>query len=667
MGMAPQKTTRSSSIVGYSLPDGGGTLNARLIGQAGAASALSVELVGEEVSLGREAGNTVVISDSWVSRRHAVIRRDPEGYRLIDLDSRHGTRINNLPIKEHVLVHGDRVALGGSAFVFLHRDRPEDSLTTLALAIEPTLRVVDETISLRIEDAAYLRLDALPADDSAAGRAASDLKTVLNMVTALGSLHEPEALGRKLLELLFEVIPAERGGIVLLSRDAGDFSAAVDLCVVHSREPLAGTELEVHVSRTVADEVLRDRKGILSNGVVEVPAWAGSESLQSARVRSLLCVPLVLRELPLGVIYLDNSRPGLRFAPRHLELATAIGAVAALAFDTARRFRRLEARNRELQENIELHHSLVGESPKMQEIYKLISRVAPSDSTVLVRGESGTGKELVARALHSNSPRRDKPFVAVNCAALPENLLESELFGYEKGAFTGAAARKEGKIELAHEGTFFLDEIGELPLLLQAKLLRALQEKCFERVGGTRPLKVDMRLIAATNRNLDDAVKAGTFRADLYYRLNVVAITLPPLREHREDIPLLAQHFTRKLSEKLNRPAPTLSAEAKACLTAYDWPGNVRQLENAIERALVLGASEVLGREDLPEELVESGGHGGATLTGYHERLNQAKREIVGGALEQAKGTVTEAARILGLNPNYLHRLMNNLDLRPGK
>src|SRR6185503_14792903 len=254
----------------------------------------------------------------------------------------------------------------------------------------------------------------------------------------------------------------------------------------------------------------------------------------------------------------------------------------------------------------ELDHQMIGESEPMGKVLNLISRVAPSSSTVLLLGESGTGKELAARALHRNSPRADKPLVAINCATLVESLLESELFGHEKGAFTGAIYQKRGKLELAEGGTIFFDEVGELSPAIQAKLLRVLQEREFERVGGTQTIKVDVRAIAATNRNLKAEMKAGKFREDLYYRLNVVPIPMPTLRERREDISLLANYFVAEFSNKCKRRVTGISPEARRLLCAYDWPGNVRELENAIERAVVIGQTDLIMPEDLPETIFES-------------------------------------------------------------
>jgi transcriptional regulator with GAF, ATPase, and Fis domain len=309
----------------------------------------------------------------------------------------------------------------------------------------------------------------------------------------------------------------------------------------------------------------------------------------------------------------------------------------------------------------ELDHQMIGESEPMRKVYDLLSRVAPIPSTVLLLGESGTGKELAARALHRNSPRADKPLVAINCATLVESLLESELFGHEKGAFTGAIYQKRGKLELAEGGTIFFDEVGELSPAIQAKLLRVLEEREFERVGGTQTIKVDVRVIAATNRNLKAEMKAGKFREDLYYRLNVVSIPMPTLRERREDIPLLATYFVAEYSKKCKRRVTGISPKARRLLSGYDWPGNVRELQNAIERAVALGKTDLIMPEDLPETILESQASTDQRLLGYHEMVKEYKRQLIAKVLQETGGNITEAARRLGIHPNNLHRLIREL------
>jgi len=327
---------------------------------------------------------------------------------------------------------------------------------------------------------------------------------------------------------------------------------------------------------------------------------------------------------------------------------------------------RLAVENRRQLGEIHLEHGMAGDSPAMRAVYQFIAKVAAADSTVLIAGESGTGKELVARAIHRNSSCAARAFVAINCAALAETLLESELFGHEKGAFTGAIAQKRGRLELADDGTLFLDEVSELAPALQAKLLRVLEEHEFERVGGVRTLRVNLRVLAATNRDLADAVRRGAFRRDLYYRLNVVSITLPPLRERRQDILPLALHFAAEHGRRAGRQVLGISSAAQDLLIRHDWPGNVRELENAIERAAVLGSTELILPEDLPPALLgtDSSAHRGRPPATYQEAVHEARREVVLRALEQAGGSPSQAARRLGLHPNNLHRLIRNLDLR---
>jgi len=317
---------------------------------------------------------------------------------------------------------------------------------------------------------------------------------------------------------------------------------------------------------------------------------------------------------------------------------------------------RLVAENRELREALTERHrveGIIGDSGRMQEVLSLVRRVAPSDATVLIRGESGTGKELIARALHFASPRAAGPLVKVNCAALAESLLEAELFGHEKGAFTGAVASRKGRFELADGGSIFLDEIGDLPPHLQVKLLRVLQEREFERVGSSRPIKVDVRLLAATHRDLEALVREGRFREDLYYRINVVTIMLPPRRERREDLPPLIEHFLRAFAGKNSKSVRGLTREAREALLRYDYPGNIRELENLIERAVVLTRDDVIGAEDLPLTL-ETPASGSGEEAGLIAAVEGLERRMIREALAKADGTQTRAAELLGISERVL-------------
>ena len=338
----------------------------------------------------------------------------------------------------------------------------------------------------------------------------------------------------------------------------------------------------------------------------------------------------------------------------------------ALVVEKAMERQRLRREKEVLSEEVDKRYRLVaGNSAKLNTAISGAKKAAGSKSTILLLGESGTGKELFARAIHNWSERKDRPFIAINCVGLSKELLESELFGYEKGAFTGASQLKRGKIEIANGGTVFLDEVGDISEELQAKLLRFLQEREFERVGGTQLIRVDVRIIAATNRNLEAAVKEGGFREDLYYRINVVPIVLPPLRGRKEDVPVLAQFFMQRFSIESKKSFTEISQEALEALGAYDWPGNVRELANVIERAVVLGQPPTIQIEDLSPGIVAAEGEidNRPTPVSYHESVDEYRREVIVSALAQTQGNRAAAARLLGLQRSYLLRLMKAFDI----
>ena len=582
-----------------------------------------------------------------------MLTRNGDRLRIRDLASHNGTRVNGIPVQEHELQPGDQISVGRSLFVFLldETDVPERGHS---IELDNTLTSKDMTVRVSLSAAAK-ETNGAAAGGSQISRVNRDLNALLKIATGIGGIRDSESLQWQLLGFLFDIVPAQRGAVLFF-----DKKGEVSSTAAWDRE--RGPEHPVPVSKAILQQVFQERAGMIVDRTAD-SAFGGSGAAEP-EVRSLLCVPLVLSGQALGAIYLDTGKPAEQFDEHHLEVMNAVAGIAALALDNMRHWEHLEQENQALRAEMDLEHNMIGESARMRAVFEFIRRVAPTDSTVLIHGESGTGKELVARAIHRNSPRAERPFVAINCAAITETLLESELFGHEKGAFTGATSQKKGKVEIAEGGTLFLDEISELAPGLQAKLLRVLQEREFERVGGTTPITLDIRLVAATNKNLAEAMENGSFRKDLYYRLNVVAVPMPALRERREDVAPLAEHFIAKASRKCKTKIKAISPEAQACLMSYDWPGNVRELENAIERALVMGSGEMLMPDDLPEAVLEGGAGESDPAAKYHGAIKESKKQLVLQALQQANGNYIDAAKILGIHPNSLLRLIRNLDIK---
>ena len=612
-------------------------MNPRLVVMSGPLEGTVHAIADGPLSLGRDPANQVMIGDSAVSRKHCAISQVTQGiYEISDLDSHNGTFVNGIQVTRTPIQHGDRIRIGTSEFVFLIGEDNGSSPQSSGASKQTTNGMLT---------ALFLdQRSGLPSDASGIGRMARDLSAFFKIANLVNSFHDVEALQRELLGLIFEVIPAEQGAIVL-QPNAND---EVNPACMWSRDGEAKQAMVIR--EELAQRAMWERCAVFTTA-----------SVAPAPAEHVLCVPLVAVENIMGVIYLTSPAKSPPFGEDHALFLSSVSRIAAVSLENLLKLDFLRAENQRLRADVGAD-TLIGESRAMSRVSEFIGRVAKGDSTVLIRGESGTGKELVARAIHANSLRPSKPFVAINCAAIPETLLESELFGHEKGAFTGAAATKKGKFETAEDGTLLLDEIGEMAPLLQAKLLRVLQQREFERLGGTRLLPFNARVIAATNKNLEHAIKAGHFRQDLYYRLNVVSVALPPLREHREDIPALALHFTNKFAAKSKRGFRGISPEARSLLMQYSWPGNVRELENAIEHAIVLGLTDEILPEDLPEAMLEEQSSETAAL--YHNTLHQTKKQLVITAMNDAKGNHVEAARLLGIHPKYLHRLIKNLSLK---
>jgi len=593
------------------------------------------DITDSPLSLGRDTANQIMIGDYAVSRKHCIISQVSSGvYEISDLDSHNGTFVNGIQISRTPIRHGDRIRVGTSEFVFLTGQ--DDASPHSSGAGKQTTSGALTTLFLD-------QRSGLPSNPSGIGRMARDLSAFFKIANLINSFHDVETLQSELLRLISEVIPAAQGAIVLQPNANEEPNPAC----MWSRDGDANKKMIIR--EEWAQRAMWERCAVFT-------------AVSTASDEHVLCVPLVAVENILGVIYLTSPSTSPAFGEDHAFFLSSVSRIAAVSLENLLKIDSLRSENQRLRADL-VTDTVIGESRAMLRVTEFVDRVAKGDSTVLIRGESGTGKELVARAIHANSLRPSKPFVAINCAAIPETLLESELFGHEKGAFTGAAATKKGKFEAAEDGTLLLDEIGEMAPLLQAKLLRVLQQREFERVGGTRLLPFNARIIAATNKNLEQSIKAGEFRQDLYYRLNVVSVVLPPLREHREDIPALALHFANKFAAKSKRGFKGISAEARSLLMQYSWPGNVRELENAIEHAIVLGLTDEILPEDLPEPLLEQQSSE-AVAALYHHTLNQTKKQLVVTAMDDAKGNHVEAARLLGIHPKYLHRLIKNLSLK---
>jgi transcriptional regulator with GAF, ATPase, and Fis domain len=482
-------------------------LRPRLLVLSGPLKDSTIPLSEDELTIGRDASNGIAVTDPSVSRKHCLISRQDGGFRVRDLDSRNGTLVNGTGVEEQWLQHGDQISAGDSSFLFLLE---EEEVAPAPSRVEfEDAQSTSETTIIHPRDVVYLQPERLLRELPATSRVARNLNALLKISRIVHAIRDLDDLQGQLLDLIFEVVPAGRGAILLADQESQQFNSTF------ARMRQSGRAQLVKVSRTVARQVLEQGISILGSDVPSCGDLKEIESLAASQVRSLLCVPLTVFQRVIGCIYLDSDSLGTRLQEEHLQLVTAIAGISAVALENARRLQWLEQENERLTVEISQERSLVGEGARMKEVYQFLKRAAPAESTVLIEGESGTGKELAARALHRNSPRANKPFVAINCAAIPETLLEDDLFGHERGAFTGAGSQKKGRLEVADGGVVFLDEIGELAPALQVKLLRVLQEREFERVGGTHPIKVDIRLIAATNCNLEQALRNGKFRQDL--------------------------------------------------------------------------------------------------------------------------------------------------------
>lgn len=475
------------------------------------------------------------------------------------------------------------------------------------------------------------------------------LEALSEISLTINSIQDPSLLLEQILEIAMDTLEAERGFVLIQDEEEPlGFSVRASRNVSERHMP----DL-VEFSTSIVTDVLERGKPVLLFEALDDQQFGTSESIVIQNIQSIACMPLRIRDRQIGAIYLDSLQHRGRFTSENLPFLTAFANQAAIAIENRRLHQSLRDENRRLKREIKRIHGfeeIVGQSPKMQQVFHTMSRVLDTDATMLIEGESGTGKELVARAMHYNGLRKDKPLITLFCGSLPDSLLESELFGHKKGAFTGATSDKVGLFESAHEGTIFLDEVGDLTPRIQTALLRVLQEGEVKRVGENKTRRVDVRVISATNKPLRELIKAGEFREDLYYRLNTISLTLPPLRHRKVDIPVLANHFLDRYAVNQRSYVRGFQPEALSVLERYSWPGNVRELENTIRRAVVLASEALIKVDDLqlPARDNQSAVEPGITL-------KEAERRLTEKTLEEMDGNISESARVLGVSRSWLH------------
>ncbi|MCB9831324.1 MAG: sigma 54-interacting transcriptional regulator [Planctomycetes bacterium] len=686
----------------------------------------------DAIAIGRNEDNDLRVGSRFVSQHHCRLERLAKGWKIVDLKSQNGTRVNGVEITQKMLRSGDRIEIG-HVNIWLEEAPDEHTEPLEVAADEVTPAQIDAPIVSSRGDGGtrgalgddlhrvmigyrktfgdergLVEVERAVTEQSARvfPRAAfstpADAARLLEITKAINSELNLKRCLTLIIDSMIALTDAERGFLILHEEDG-----RMKVSVARNFDRESVTRAELKFSRSIADEVGSSGKAVISTSAQDDRRFDSYQSVGDLKLRSVLCVPFRIRERVIGVLYLDHRFRKGAFTEKELELVSSFADPAAIAIENARLYEEnqraqeeLITRQREVDElnallsskleekEIELarfrshapqkedfrfdYSFIIGDSPRMLEIFQLLERVIPADVPVLVTGESGTGKELIAKAIHVNSNRHDRPFVKENCAAIPETLLESELFGYKKGAFTGADRDKIGLFQQADGGTLFLDEIGEMSLDMQKKLLRVLQENEIRPVGARETLKIDVRLVSASNRNLKEEIGLGGFREDLYYRLNVIAIEMPPLRERLEDIPLLVDHFLGRFATQMKAPKKSIDESAMRHLLAYHWPGNVRELENEIQRACAIGG-EVIGADDFspdiratrPASLPASGKKESHWKDIVKMTAQQKEREMILKALEENGWKKAAAARALEISRPTLDAKIKSFGLEP--
>lgn len=641
---------------------------------------------GQSITIGRAPTNQIVIKDERCSRCHAEVFLSEGDWTLRDLESRNGTAIGATPIKgDHPLQPGDIIRIGQSQLAFVHdlaKAFPDSSAIlrhaagmgndTITAVGNDESSVLSEsaTITHRRGQTKFLE----PHEDDSnpipkVGRAAANL---CRLAFELAKAPDLISMADVAIGGLFGGTQIDAGALLLVPRDFQGDPTPADLDVVASR---TDSELPYHrVSGFLAATVLREGEAVLARNVMGDSTLGSRDSKGEIHATSVICAPIRRGKQALGLVHLYSTQSSRVCDPDDLEFTLAVADTVAVAIENlsrrqelAENLNRIRDENLQLRERLGVQSEIIGSSLAMGKVAQEIGRAAPSRATVLIRGESGVGKELVARAVHFSSPRRKGPFVCLNCAALSRSLLASELFGHEQGAFTGATQRKIGKFEASHQGTLMLDEIGEMSPAIQAKFLRVLEGHPFERVGGTDAVKVDVRVIAATNRDLEQDVTDGRFRRDLYFRLRVLEILVPPLRKRPEDIAELADYFLQKFNAETGRKLRGFTPLAMELMRKYRWPGNVRELRNVVERAVVLSRGEYIEHDELTLTQLSTAGDSTSLAmvqTAFRPAsLADMERQHILATLQSTGWNKSQTANLLGIERSTLDRKIRRYEL----
>ncbi len=641
------------------------------------------------LTLGRESTNRVVVQDDRCSRRHAEVFFTNGGWVVRDLGSSNGTHVNNQEITgQTTLQEGDSVQIGSANLVFTHdltrklnsqsasiesdtRVKPQDAEATSDDQSEGSSSddrsddsACDEPEILeRRRRSRFLEKDAA---DSPVAKEFASLYRLGSTLLAAGSIRE---LAQTAIDGLMEVLTADLGAVLLLPKPTAEEADVDELRLVVFRAP---DDMPYHrVSDRLSHAALTGGDGTLALNVTGEASAGTFQTLEKMKAQSVICAPIRDGKAIYGLIHLYSLTPEHALDADALEFTLAVAEHMARILaklteqeQLAKVLARAKGEAKQLRQMLAVESDLIGKSESMRVLKDQIARFASKESTALIRGESGVGKELVARAIHFNSLRRDKPFVCLNCAALTETLLESELFGHEKGAFTGATDRKPGKFEQANGGTIFLDEVGEMSPQIQAKFLRVLEGHSFERVGGHTTVSVDVRVVAATNRDLEQAVRENEFRKDLFFRLNILDIEVPPLRDRRDDVELLVNHFLQLTARQHGGKPKTVHFDAMEILIQYDWPGNVRELRNTVERAVAIASGDEVTREDIRFSRLEDGTPSPVLEDVYKPiSLREIERRHIEATLSYTRWVKRETARILGIERSTLDRKLKSYGL----